>query len=162
LKGWLLDTNIIASLTSPCGAPTVKAWVAAQDEQTLFLSVLSLAEYDKGIYQLPQNDPMRARYAANRDAIEARFGARVLPVSNAVIRRWGAITGRIKRETGHPPPVIDTMLAATALEANLYLVTRNTKDVTGTGAVVFNPWEDDPAAFAFAEGLGTSKPTIYG
>jgi predicted nucleic acid-binding protein len=148
LKGWLLDTNIIASLTSPGGAPKVKDWVATQDEQTLFLSVLSLAEYDKGIHQLPEDDPRRARYAANRDAIEARFGARILPVSNAVIRRWGATAGRVKRETGHPPPVIDAMLAATALEANLYLVTRNTKDVTGTAAVVFNPWDDDPAAFA--------------
>ncbi len=148
MKGWLLDTNIIASLTSPGGAPKVKDWVATQDEQTLFLSVLSLAEYDKGIHQLPEDDPRRARYAANRDAIEARFGARILPVSNAVIRRWGATAGRVKRETGHPPPVIDAMLAATALEANLYLVTRNTKDVTGTAAVVFNPWDDDPAAFA--------------
>jgi len=162
LRGWLLDTNIIASLTSPGGAPTVKAWVAAQDEQTLFLSVLSMGEYDKGIHQLPEDDPRRARYAANRDAIEARFGARVLPVSNAVIRRWGAISGRIKRETGHPPPVIDTMLAATALEANLYLVTRNAKDVTGTAAVVFNPWGDDPAAFALTGGLGVSKPTARG
>jgi toxin FitB len=154
LKGWLLDTNVIASLTSPGGAPTVKAWVGAQDEQTLFLSVLSLAEYDKGISQLPEDDPLRARYAANRDAIEARFGARVLPVANAVIRRWGAIAGRIKRETGHPPPVIDTLLAATALEANLYLVTRNTKDVTATGAVLFNPWDDDPARLALTEGSG--------
>lgn len=162
MKGWLLDTNVIASLTSPGGAPTVKAWVAAQDEQTLFLSVLSLAEYDKGISQLPEGDPLRARYAANRDAIEARFEARVLPVSNAVIRRWGAIAGRIKRETGHPPPVIDTLLAATALEENIYLVTRNTKDVTGTGAVVFNPWNDDPARFALTEGSGTSNPTVIG
>jgi toxin FitB len=160
LKGWLLDTNVIASLTSPVGAPTVKQWVAAQDEQTLFLSILSLAEYDKGIHQLPEGDPLRARYAANRDAIEARFGARILHVSNAVIRRWGAIAGRIKRETGHPPPVIDTLLAATALEANFYLVTRNTKDVIGTGAVVFNPWNDDPAAFELTESLGKSKPTI--
>ena len=148
MKGWLLDTNIIASLTSPGGAPTVKQWVAAQDEQTLFLSVLSLGEYDKGIHQLPEGDPLRTRYAANRDAIEGRFVARVLPVSNAVVRRWGAIAGRIKRETGHTPPVIDTLLAATAIEANIYLVTRNTKDVSGSGAVVFDPWEDDPAAFA--------------
>lgn len=162
MKGWLLDTNVIASLTSPGGAPTVKAWVAAQGEQTLFLSILSLAEYDKGIAQLPEGDPLRSRYAANRDAIEARFGARVLPVSNAVIRRWGAIAGRMKRETGHPPPVIDTLLAATALEANLYLVTRNTKDVTGTGAVVFNPWGDDPAGFALTYGSDILKPTGHG
>ena len=147
MKGWLLDTNIIASLTSPNGAPAVKAWIAAQDERTLYLSVITFAEYDKGIHQLPEDDPQRARYAANRDAIEARFGTRILPVSNQVIRRWGALSGRIKRETGHPPPVLDAMLAATALEANVYLVTRNTKDVLRTGVVVFNPWEDDTSKF---------------
>ena len=142
-----MDTNVVASLTAPGGAPSVKTWVAAQDEQFLFLSVLTLAEHDKGIHQLPEADPLRARYGANRDAIEARFGARVLPCSDRVIRRWGEIAGRIRRETGHPPPVIDTLLAATALEADLYLVTRNAKDVISTGAVVFNPWEDDWAKF---------------
>ncbi len=148
MRGWLLDTNIIASLTAPNGAPAVKAWVAAQDEMMLYLSVISLAEYDKGIHQLPEGYPLRTRYVANRDAIEARFGARVLPVTNKVMLRWGALAGRIKRETGPPPPVIDTLLAAIALEADLYLVTRNAKDVIGTGVVVFNPWEDDPSAFA--------------
>ena len=121
--------------------------MAAQQERRLYLSVLTLAEYDKGIHQLPENEPSRVRYAANLDLIEARFAARVLPVSNSVVRRWGAIAGRIKRETGHPPPVIDTLLAATALEANLYLVTRNTKDAARTGVLIFNPWEDDFANF---------------
>jgi predicted nucleic acid-binding protein len=152
LNGWLLDTNVIASLTSPGGAPTAKAWVAAQDERTLYLSVLTLAEYDKGIHQLSEDHPQRAAYSANRDAIEARFGRRVLPVSNGVIRRWGALAGRIKRETGHPPPVIDTLLAATALEAGLYLVTRNMRDVRRTGVMTFNPWEDDPSKFAPPQG----------
>jgi predicted nucleic acid-binding protein len=147
LKGWLLDTNIIASLTAQNGAPSVRAWVAAQDENTLHLSILTLAEYDKGIEQLLESDANRSRYTSNRDAIEARFGTRVLPVTNDVVRRWGALAGRIRRETGHPPPVIDTLLAATALEAQLYLVTRNKKDVVRTGAVVFDPWEDDPAEF---------------
>ncbi len=147
MKGWLLDTNVIASLTSPGGAPTVKAWVATQDERTLHLSVITLAEYDKGIHQLPEGDPLRTRHTMNRDAIEARFGPRILPVSNAVMRRWGALAGRIKRETKHPPAVIDTLLAATALESGLYLVTRNTKDVIRTGAAIFNPWADDPSKF---------------
>ena len=145
--GWLLDTNVIASLTSPSGAPSVKAWAAAQDERRLYLSVITLAEYDKGIHQLAEADPRRALYAGRRDAIEARFGGRVLPVTSIVIRRWGAISGRIKRETGHPPPVIDTLLAASALEAGLYIATRNTRDVSHSGAVVFNPWENDPADF---------------
>lgn len=145
--GWLLDTNVIASLTSPSGAPTVKTWAARQDERRLYLSVITLAEYDKGIHQLADDDPRRALYAARRDAIEARFGGRVLPMTSAVIRRWGAVAGRVKRETGHPPPVIDTLLAASALEARLYLVTRNSRDVIHTGAAIFNPWEDDPAEF---------------
>ncbi len=147
MRGWLLDTNVIASLTAPNGAPSVRAWIAVQEENTLHLSILTLAEYDKGVEQLPESDANRARYAANRDAIESRFGARILPVSNNVIRRWGALAGRIRRETGRPPPVIDTLLAATALEAQLYLVTRNIKDVVQTGAVIFNPWEDDPTGF---------------
>lgn len=148
MRGWLLDTDVIASLSSPGGAPTVKAWVATQDERTLYLSVVTLAEYDKGIHQLLDGDPLRTRYEMNRDAIEARFGSRILPVSNAIMRRWGALAGRIKRETKHPPAVIDTLLAATAIETGLYLVTRNTKDVIRTGAAIFNPWEDDPSQFA--------------
>lgn len=147
MRGWLLDTNVIASLAAPNGAPSVKAWAASQDEGQLFLSVITLAEYDKGVHQLADEDPQRVRHSANRDAIEGRFAGRVLPLSDKVVRRWGAIAGRIKRDTGHPPPVIDTLLAATALEAKLYLVTRNTKDVQHTGAAVFNPWEDDVAGF---------------
>jgi predicted nucleic acid-binding protein len=140
--GWLLDTNVIASLAARDGAPTVKAWANAQDENRFYLSILSLAEYDKGVHQLSEDDPRRARYAAQRDSIEARFRRRILPVGDAVVRRWGAISGRVRRETGHPPAVIDTLLAATALESRLYLVTRNVKDVA-----VFNPWEDDAQNF---------------
>jgi toxin FitB len=152
LRGWLLDTNVIASLAAPTGAPSVKAWAARQEEDRLFLSVISLAEYDKGIHQLPDADALRVRYAANRDAIEARFAGRVLPLSNAVVRRWGAIAGRVRRDTGHPPSVIDTLLAATAIEEQLYLVTRNAKDVQHTGAAIFNPWQDDQSQFPLIAG----------
>ncbi len=147
MRGWLLDTNVIASLAAPTGASSVKAWATGQDEASLFLSVLTLAEYDEGIHQLPDDDPRRARYAAGRDAIQARFAGRILPVSELVVRRWGAISGRIRRDTGHPALVIDTLLAATAIEAGLYLVTRNTRDVRHAGAAIFNPWEDDAVNF---------------
>ncbi len=150
MKGWLLDTNVIASLAAPTGAPSVKAWASAQDESRMFLSVLTLAEYDKGTHQLPDEDPRRHRHAVNRDAIEARFKGRVIPLSDAIVRRWGALAGRIRRDTGHPPSVIDTLLAATAIETQLYLVTRNIQDVRHTGAAVFNPWEDGDASFSAA------------
>lgn len=145
--GWLLDTNVVAALSSPSGAPSVKTWADTQDETRFYISVLTLAEYDKGIHQLPDDDAMRARHTATHDAIKARFVGRILATDDAIVRRWGALAGRIRRDTGHPPPVIDTMLAATALEAGLYLATRNTRDVRHTGAAVFNPWEDDAADF---------------
>jgi len=147
LKGWLLDTSVIASLAAATGAPSVKAWATGQDEADLFLSILTLGEYDKGIHQLPDDDPRRVRYAMSRDAIAARFAGRVLPVSDAIVRRWGALSGRIRRDSGHPPSVIGTLLAATAIESGLYLVTRNIRDVRYTGAAVFNPWEDEVAHF---------------
>jgi toxin FitB len=108
--GWLVDTNVIASLIAPNGAPSVKSWGRAVDERRLFISILTLAEYDKGIANLAGDDPNVQRYIAARDGLEARFTARILSLSDPVVRRWGAISGRVKRETGHPPPVIDTLL----------------------------------------------------
>jgi predicted nucleic acid-binding protein len=140
LIGWLLDTNVIASLIADRGAPSVKKWAASQTEDRMWLSILTLAEYDKGIAKLADDDSAKARHSAARDELEDRFGGRILPVSNAIVRRWGALAGRIQRDTGHPPPVVDTLLAATAIEHGLCLVTRNVKDVSATGTEVLNPW----------------------
>ena len=79
------------------------------------------------------------------------------------MRRWGVISGTVRRETGHPPPVIDTLLAATALEHDLYLVTRNVRDVGQSGAALFNPWEDDLSAPPSFPSLGAGgRPTPEG
>lgn len=145
--GWLLDTNVVSTIINPNGAPTVKAWAAAQDENRFHLSILTIAEYDKGIHNLPDDHPNRRRFIAARDALVARFSHRMLSVADAVIRRWGAISGTVRRSIGHPPPVIDTIFAATALEYDLYLVTRNVRDVRATGAAIFDPWNDDPAMY---------------
>jgi predicted nucleic acid-binding protein len=147
LKGWLLDTNVVSSLLSNATGPSVAAWVSAQDERRFHLSVLTLAEFDKGIAHLPESDAARTIYAARRDSLERRFAGRVLSLDDQTVRLWGEITGRVKRETGHPPPVIDTLIAATAIRASLYLVTRNVRDVAHAGAAVFNPWTDDPRNF---------------
>jgi predicted nucleic acid-binding protein len=143
VNGWLLDTNVVAELASPRGMARVHDWATAQDEALLFLSVLTLGEYDKGLHNLPPGSPLRPRIAASIAALEARFAHRVLPLSDAVIRRWGMISGMVKRLSGHVPPVIDTMLAATAIEHDFYLVTRNLRDVQLSGARLFNPWEDN-------------------
>ena len=84
---------------------------------------------------------MRARIAASIAALEVRFSGRILPMTDAVVRRWGAISGATKRQTGQTPPVIDTMMAATAIEHDLCLVTRNMRDVRFSGTKLLNPWD---------------------
>ncbi|MGD0732935.1 MAG: type II toxin-antitoxin system VapC family toxin [Terracidiphilus sp.] len=147
MKGWLLDTNVIAEVSGGRPDPSVAQWIGSQPEHTLFLSILTIAEYEKGIHHLPLGDRRRPRLQQAVKALEARFSSRVLSVSDRVALRWGAISGEVKRLTGHSPSVIDTLLAATALEQDLYLVTRNVKHVAHSGAQVFNPWTDDPAQF---------------
>lgn len=141
MRGFLLDTNVIASLIAANGAPSVKAWAGAQDEHRLFLCVLTLGEYDKGIGKLAVDHPDRARFSAARDALEARFDGRILSLTDRVVRRWGELAGKIHRDAGRAPPVIDTLFAAAAIEGDLCFVTRNVKDIAGTGVKVFNPWD---------------------
>lgn len=143
----MLDTNVVAALINPNGAPSVKAWAAGQDETSFYLSVLTLAEYDKGIHNLADGHVDRPRYIAARDALAERFGDRVLSLHDDIVRRWGRISGEVKRASNHAPAVIDTMLAATAIEHDLYLVTRNVKDTKPSGASVFDPWNDDAGRF---------------
>ena len=147
MRGWLLDTHILSALANPNGAPSVKAWATGQPEYRMLLSVLALAEYDKGIHNLEPDHPDRSRYIAARDAVGQRFSDRLLSVDDAIVYRWGAISGEVKRRTGQAPPLIDTLLAATAIEHDLVLVTRNLQDTRHSGAVIFNPWEDDPSRF---------------
>lgn len=147
MNGWLLDTNVIAEVSGAGPDLKVAKWLRSQPEHKLFLSILTIAEYQKGIHHLPVGDKLRPRVQRSVIALETRFSGRILPVSDQIALRWGAISGEVKRLTGHSPSVIDTLLAATALEHGLYLATRNTAHVAHSGAAIFNPWNDDPADF---------------
>ena len=147
MKGWLLDTNVISEMRGARPDQKVAKWFDAQPEHLLFLSILTLAEYRKGIANLSRGDKRRPQFERAVVALEKRFAGRVLSISDGIALRWGAMSGDAKRLTGHSPSVIDTMLAATAIEHGLYLATRNVVDVTHSGAAVFNPWKDDPELF---------------
>ena len=146
MSGWLLDTNVVSELGRAAPARNVVAWVRTLPETRLFISVLTLAEYQKGIANLDPGNPAALRYEAALAALTARFRGRILPVSDAIVHRWGHISGTVKRLTRQSPPVIDTLLAATAVEHQLVLVTRNIRDVQNSGAVLLDPWEVPPPA----------------
>jgi len=147
VNGWLLDTNVIAEISGSRPDPNVEKWIKSQPEHELFLSILTIGEYHKGIEHLPPGDKRRASVKRGVVALERRFSGRVLSLSDKIVLHWGAISGEAKRLTGQSPSVIDTMLAATALEHDLYLATRNIAHVAHSGAAIFNPWKDDPANF---------------
>lgn len=138
MSGFLLDTNVISELVRPKPEPKVKAWVAATDEDLLYLSVLTLGEIRKGIAAL-KDASRRVRLEAWLDGdLAVRFAGRILAIDRAVADRWGRLAAQAGSKS--PLPVIDGLLAATALHHNLTLVTRNTNDVAETGVPVFNPW----------------------
>ena len=139
MSGFLLDTNIISELVKRKPEPKVTTWIDATDENLLYLSVLTLGEIRKGIALLPD--------ASRRVVLEAwldsdlilRFDGRILPIDRAVADRWGRLAADAAAAKSLLP-VIDGLLAATAIDQNLTLVTRNTKDIAVTGVPVFNPW----------------------
>jgi predicted nucleic acid-binding protein len=148
--GWLFDTNVVSVLSAAAMPAHVRAWIAAQPPERCFISALTLGEYDKGIANLPEGHAERPRLAALRDDVAHHFAGRILDVDTAVARRWGVISGTVLGATGTAPPPIDTLIAATAIEHRLYLVSRDVDDLSPTGAAVFNPWVDDPARFKLA------------
>ena len=147
MNGWLLDTNVIAEVRSARPDPKVARWFESQPEHTMYLSILTVAEYRTGIAKLAPGDKRRLRIQTSVAALQTRFFGRVLSHSDENALHWGEISGQVKRLTGQFPKVIDSFLAATAIEHNLYFATRNVIDVAHSGASVFNPWKDDPAHF---------------
>lgn len=151
MNGWLLDTNVISEVGGAKPDRRVEKWISSQPEHMLFLSILTIAEYQKGIHHLPLGDKLRPRLQQSVIALEARFSGRILSVSDQIALRWGSISGEVKRLTGHSPSVIDTLLASTAMEHNLYFATRNVTDVAKSGVTAFNPWKDDTAHFPLSK-----------
>jgi toxin FitB len=135
---YLIDTNIISEVRkgARCDA-RVSAWYASIADEDLFLSTLVLGEIRKGVELARHRDADKAA-ALERwlRQVETAFGARVLGVDNTVSDHWGRMSAI------RPVPVIDGLLAATALTNGLTLVTRNDRDVAGLGATVFNPFKN--------------------
>jgi hypothetical protein len=133
--GYLLDTNVISETRKAHANANVMAFIASAEANQLFLSVLTLGELRKGVALKRRADKAAAdRLGAWVDGIEFTFADRVLAVDARATRIWGELSA------GRALPVIDTLIAATALAHGLTLVTRNGKDVTATGVALLDPW----------------------
>lgn len=140
MSGFLLDTNVVSELVRPKPDPRVVGWLDSTDEDLFFLSVLTLGEIRKGITTLADRARKVRLETWLSHGLIVRFEGRILPIDLAIAERWGQIVGSLASQ-GAPLPVIDGLLAATALHHNLTLVTRNTRDVALTGVSAFDPWK---------------------
>ena len=140
MSGFLLDTNIISELVKPKSETNVVEWIESTDESLLYLSVLTLGEIRRGIASLSQSRRRATLEAWLDKDLRARFEDRILAIDQEVADRWGLLTATA-RNRGIALPVIDGLLAATALEHNLTLVTRDTGQIPSLGVAVFNPWQ---------------------
>jgi predicted nucleic acid-binding protein len=140
MSGFLLDTNCISELIRPRPDRHVMEWMDATNESSLYLSVLTLGEIRKGLASLSQGK-RRTKFETWLEVdLKARFHGRILSVDAGVADRWGLLTAEAKRK-GKPLPVIDGLLAATAMHHNLTVVSRNVSDFASARVPVVNPWE---------------------
>ena len=142
MSGFLLDTNIISELVKPKPEANVTEWVENTDESLLYLSVLTLGEIRRVIAALPQSRRRATLEAWLDKDLRARFVGRILVIDHEVADRWGLLSAAA-RNSGIALPVIDGLLAATALEHNLTLVTRDTGQIPTMGVAVFDPWQNN-------------------
>ncbi len=132
-----MDTNIVSELRRRERANAgVQAWFHAADESGMRLSVLTLGEIRKGIERLRKRDMIQAAGLENwLEELERRFSSKVLPVTDRIADQWGRL------QAIRALPEIDALLAATALEHDLTLVTRNESDFKGLGITILNPFK---------------------
>jgi toxin FitB len=134
---YLIDTNVLSELRRKAPDVKVKQWFSQRPAGTLYLSVLTLGEIRKGIEAMADAPRRLVLLDWLETELPAFFAGRVLPVDAAVAERWG----RMLAVAGRPLPAVDSLLAATALQHGLILVTRNLRDVQGLGVQVLSPWD---------------------
>jgi predicted nucleic acid-binding protein len=136
---WLLDTCALSEYAKKAPAPKVITWLDEQDEASLFISVITLGEIEKGILKLRSSDPRRSqKLTAWLGKVEQRFAGRILSLDAAALHVWAQIAAHAEL-AGQPMPVMDGLLISTAQCHGLTVVTRNVQDFASYPQV-FNPW----------------------
>ena len=132
---FLLDTDVLSALRRRERSPDAVRWMASRRTADLFLSVVTVGEIERGITQQQRRDPPVAQELALwLDRVLAWYGDRILPVDTATARRWGQLSATL----GHDGA--DLLIAATALEHGLTVVTRNVRHFEPTGVSALNPF----------------------
>lgn len=140
---YLLDTCVVSEIIRPLPDENVISWIQDKSENSLYLSVLTFGEIEKGIEKSPDiTRKKRLRIWVEED-LKKRFEGRIIPIDLDVSVRWGQIQG-IAELSGKPMPSIDGLIAVSALVHNCIVVTRNISDMEQSSAELLNPWVINP------------------
>jgi len=131
---FLLDTAAVSELDRPRTNPGLIFWFSSVEWNDLYLSVITVAEIWQGIARLPSGRKRRF-LEASFDLIRERFPGRILPIDFAIAVQYGDIQAK-----AGPLPALDTLIGATAIVNRLTVITRNTPDISRTGARIHDPW----------------------
>jgi len=137
----LLDTCVISEYIKSKPNQMVIDWLDQQNETELFISIISIAEIQKGIFKIQNSQPQRA-LQLNRwlFSLEEQFSGRILEINSQVLKMWAEING-ISEAKGKKLPIIDSLIAATAAIHKATIVTRNTQDFQFISISTLNPWD---------------------
>jgi len=137
LVKYLVDTNVISEIRKGTrGNRQVLNWWNSIHESQVFLSVLTVGEIHRGIVGIGRKDLHQAHHLeAWLDGLIQVFSNRLIPVDQRAALVWAEIC------IGRTLPMIDSLMAATAISMNLTFVTRNTKDIQDCGVRYINPFE---------------------
>jgi toxin FitB len=133
---YLLDTTVLSETRRRQADEQVISFLSEADPSTIYISVLTLGELRKGVARKSQTDPESAkRIGSWVEGLERSFSERILGIDSAIARLWGELSAQ------RPRPVVDTLLAATAVVHELTLVTRNVSDMHDIPVNVLDPWK---------------------
>ena len=138
---YLLDTCVLSEYVKKNPNSQVINWLDDQDETSLYVSILSIAKLKKGIIRIQNSQPNRYHKLWNwLQKLEQRFNSRIVPLDNNIINTWATICGQSEAK-GNKLPIMDSLIAATAYQYDMIIVTRNITDFTFSSIEVFSPWE---------------------
>jgi len=137
---YLLDTCVISEMIKQKPDENVISWLEEQNENSLYLSVLTFGEIEKGIEKASNQIRKQKLRLWVEDDLKKRFEGRIIPISFSIAAEWGKIQGKSEL-LGKPLPTMDGLIAVSGLVSQCIVVTRNIPDMEQSSAELFNPWK---------------------
>ena len=139
---YLLDTNIISEFISKKPNKKVLDYVNSINEESIYLSVITIGEIRFGIEKLNSKEQSKKIETLtkwlNQDLM-LRFEGRILNIDNKTMLKWGEVTAKLQK-IGKPIPIMDSLIASSCLVNELVLITRNSKDFYNFELEIINPF----------------------